>query len=93
MKDNKHIDSLELHNIHAEPEVRDLIKTHIAHPRLQTYRAVSPRETAGQLNLAFYRGRQVGIHDVYLALVNEHPRIANKILKLFSMNKEGNIGR
>ena len=41
--------------------------------------------------LSFYRGKQVGQYEAYLAIVEEHPRIARKILKAFRMDEHGVI--
>ncbi len=41
--------------------------------------------------LSFYRGKQAGQYEAYLAIVKEHPRVAKKILKAFGMNEDGNI--
>ena len=39
--------------------------------------------------LSFYRGRQVGQYEAYLAIAKEHPRVARKILKAFGMDEDG----
>ncbi len=41
--------------------------------------------------LSFYRGKQVGQYEAYLAVVDMHPRVAKKILKAFNMNEHGVI--
>lgn len=83
---------LEFYNVHTEPELENIFRKYIRDPRLQLKIPVNIAEILGNVSLAFYRGRQVGIHDAYLALAKEHPIIANKILKHFHMNKEGSIG-
>ncbi len=41
--------------------------------------------------LSFYRGKQVGQYEAYLAVVDMYPRVAKKILKAFNMNEHGVI--
>ncbi len=41
--------------------------------------------------VSFYRGKQAGQYEAYLAIVEEHPRVAKKILKAFDMDEDGGI--
>lgn len=43
-------------------------------------------------SLAWYRGHQAGVYDVFLFLVHKHPRIAKQVLQNFGINEEGNMG-
>ncbi len=47
------------------------------------------RETGD--GLSFHRGKQVGHYEAYLAIVEENPRVARKILKAFNMDESGAI--
>ncbi len=42
-------------------------------------------------SVAWYRGHQAGMHDAYLTIKQEHPRIAEKFRKCAGFNKDGSF--
>lgn len=60
-------------------------------PRFQTRRRFSVDTITGSLEIAFLRGYQFGIHDAYKKIRRKYPDAAKKILKSFSMRKDGSI--
>ena len=74
------------------PELADLHRRWIKHPLMQDRVAVSPREASGGAELAWYRGHQAGVHDVYKKIRKNYPKAAKALLAAFQMNPDGTLG-
>lgn len=61
------------------------------HPQMQHKVRTSASEVIGNAAIGFYRGKQAGNHEAYMAIKKKFPKAAQAILDEFSMNKKGVI--